>query len=155
MLVEALVFSLLSGSAALLGNYRVFTRSTSTDGTRAKVLQTTFLGLVPAVVGFILAVPSLETGDSAAYAVFLTFAAVFLVAFALRFSISAGFTVGWYAGVVAPYSLIGAIASISSAHRPDTSPAAVCLVYLSLYYFWVFDFGDDNPRYSRLLNFDG
>ena len=64
MLVEALVFSLFSGSAALLGAYRVFSEDPAVDVLRAKVLQTTFLGLVPAVVGFILAVPSVEAGST-------------------------------------------------------------------------------------------
>lgn len=151
MLVEALVFSLFAGSAALLGAYRVFSEDGATDVLRAKVLQTTFLGLVPAVVGFILAVPSVEAGSTAGYVLFLVFASIFVVAFALRFSVDVSDTVAWYAGLAPPYSLIVTLASISSAHEPSTSPAAACLVYLSLYYFWTFDFGDDDPKYIRVV----
>lgn len=159
MLVEALLISLLSASAALLTVYRVFTGSATSGGAlppkltrgnpvREAVVFATFLGLVPAVVGFIVALPIVEKHD-VAYVVFLVFAGLFVAAYAVRFSFYAAFKTGWDMTLIVPYCLIGVISALAVSQERGSSSVPVCLIYLSLYYFWTLDSGDDGYRSVR------
>jgi len=143
MLVEALVFSLVAGSAALFATYRVFDVSTGWSGLiQQKVVETTLLGLVPAVVGFILVMPAVETSEvPGLYALFLVAAGLFLAAFAVRFWLFDFPRLELVSSTVPPYSLIAVISA--AAASSGTSQAGLCLVYLSFYYAWVLDLGDD------------
>ena len=149
MLVEALVFSLVGGSAALFSTYRVFDASTGLGGLiRQKVVETTLLGLVPAVVGFILVTPAIETSTvPGLYVLFLVAAGLFLASFTVRFWLTDYPRLGLASSTVPPYSLIAVISA--AAASSGTSQAGLCLVYLSFYYTWVLDLGDDSVASPR------
>ena len=147
MLAEILTFSLLAGAIIVFDTYRVFSKSrlgaSNEFGTR--VAETTLFGTVPGVIGACVATPTL-TESEAAYVLFIVFTSLFLLSLFVRYADLGRRSGVFWSGLTESTSvfLVGSIACVSVGTVPGTSPVAPCLLYVSLYYFWAADLGDDS-----------
>lgn len=147
MLAEILVFSLLAGAIVVFDTYQVFSRRDSAfaDSFRARVIETTFFGTVPGVVGAILST-SVITESETAYVLFIVFTSLFLLTLFLRYAPLGRKSrfLGLSGSESTSAFLVGMLVCVSAGSVPDTSPVSSCLLYISLYYFWAADLGDES-----------
>ncbi len=147
MLAEILTFSLLAGAIVVFDTYQVFFKSRlgASDEFRTRVIETTLFGTVPGVVGACVATPTL-TESEAAYVLFIVFTSLFLLSLFVRYADLGRRSGVFWSGLTESTSvfLVGSIACVSIGTVPGTSPVAPCLLYVSLYYFWAADLGDDS-----------
>jgi hypothetical protein len=160
MLAEILVFSLLAGAIVVFDTYQVFSKSRDGDSDefRTRVVETTLFGTVPGVVGACVATPTL-TESEAAYVLFVVFTSLFLLSLFVRYADLGRRSGVFWSGLTESTSvfLIGSISCVSIGTVPGTSSVGPCLLYVSLYYFWAADLGDESgggDPYKPLLTTD-
>lgn len=151
MLAEILTFSLLAGAIVVFDTYQVFSKSRlgASDEFRTRVIETTLFGTVPGVVGACVATPTLTESETA-YVLFVVFTSLFLLSLFVRYADLGRRSGVFWSGLTESTSvfLVGSIACVSIGTVPGTSPVAPCLLYVSLYYFWAADLGDDSSGES-------
>ena len=160
MLAEILVFTLLAGSAVLAHVYRVFgpgSRSSAVRDLRLKLVETVLFGTAPAVVGIVLGLPVVAK-DPTLYTVYFIASLLFVLFVVLRYAFPDDYFlsavrsgVDTAVEVGTPLLLVGMAVILAVTSHPAEAVAPFCLVYLSLFYFWVNDADGDTGE--SWLNF--
>ena len=153
MLAEILVFTLLAGSAVLAHVYRVFRPKRSSHSgvrnLRLKLVETVLFGTAPAVVGIVLGLP-VVAADPSLYTVYFVASLLFVLFVVLRYAFPRDYFVpavqtgvDTAVEVGTPLLLVALSVLLTVSSHPSDAVAPFCLVYLSLFHFWVNDADGD------------